>query len=158
MRHTSGPEDLQLVDYTGVLRRRWWLIVAVAVIGTLGGVGYFKAAHKVYTATTSVYVTATSGTANQVANGRTPGAVNLDTEAQVVQSATVAQAAAKLMHATDSVQQLISRVSVTVPANTQVLSISCQASSAVRAATFPPSFAPAFLTYTNTSTATSVHT
>ncbi len=157
MRHTSGPEDLQLVDYTGVLRRRWWLIVAVAVIGTLGGVGYFKAAHKVYTATTSVYVTATSGTANQVANGRTTGAVNLDTEAQVVQSATVAQAAAKLMHATDSVQQLISRVSVTVPANTQVLSISCQASSAVGAATCAQSFARAYLTYTSASTTASVN-
>src|SRR5260370_36510046 len=127
MRHTSGPEDLQLVDYTGVLRRRWRLIVAVAVIGTLGGVGYFKAAHKVYIATASVYVTATAGTANQVANGRTTGAVNLDTEAQIARSVTVAQAAAHLMHATQGVQQLISRVSVTVPANSQVLSISCKA-------------------------------
>ncbi len=114
-------------------------------------------AHKVYTATTSVYVTATSGTTNQVANGRTTGAVNLDTAAQLVQSASVAQAAAKLMHATDSVQQLISRVSVTVPANSQVLSISCQASSAVGAATCAQSFARAYLTYTSASTTASVN-
>ena len=36
-----------------------------------------------------------------MANGRTTGAVNLDTQAQVVQSTAVAQAAAKLMHSTD---------------------------------------------------------
>jgi uncharacterized protein involved in exopolysaccharide biosynthesis len=63
---------MQLADYTGTLRRRWWLIVAVAIIGTLGAVGYFKTAHKVYTATASVYVTASSGgSGSQLANGRT---------------------------------------------------------------------------------------
>ena len=54
MNHAPSHDDLQLADYTGVLRRRWWLIVAVAIIGTLGAVGYFKTAHKVYTATASV--------------------------------------------------------------------------------------------------------
>ena len=120
-----------------------------------GAVGYFKAAHKVYTATASVYVTATSQTANQVASGRTTGAVNLDTEAQVVQSATVAQAAAKLMHGTATLPQLINRVNVTVPANSQVLAISCQASSPDKAATCAQSFAQAYLTYKRTSTTAS---
>jgi capsular polysaccharide biosynthesis protein/MinD-like ATPase involved in chromosome partitioning or flagellar assembly len=152
MSHAPEREDLQLVDYTRVLRRRWWLIVVFAIIGTLASVGYYKISHKAYIATASVYVTATGGTANQVANGRTSGAVNLDTEAQVVQSATVAQAAAKLMHATDSVQELINRVTVTVPANSQVLSISCQGSSAAVAATCAQSFAQAFLNYSATST------
>ena len=152
MSYTSGPEDLQLADYVGVLRRRWWIILAIAVIGTAGGVGYFKSAHKVYTATASVYVTATSGTANQVAGGRTTGTVNLDTQAQVVQSATVAQAAAKLMHSTDTVPQLINRVSVAVPPNSQVLAISCQASTAVKAAACAQSFAQAYLTYSTAST------
>ena len=152
MSRAPEHDDLQLVDYASVLRRRWWLIVAFAVVGLLASVVYYEIAHKVYIATASVYVTATGGTANQLANGRTTGAVNLDTEAQVVQSATVAEAAAKLMHATDSVPQLISRVSVTVPANSQVLSISCQASSADGAASCAQSFAQAFLSYTSTST------
>jgi uncharacterized protein involved in exopolysaccharide biosynthesis/Mrp family chromosome partitioning ATPase len=152
MSYTSGPEDLQLADYVGVLRRRWWIILAIAVIGTAAAAGYFKSAHKVYTATASVYVTATSGTANQVAGGRTNGTVNLDTQAQVVQSATVAQAAAKLMHSTDTVSQLASRVSVAVPPNSQVLVISCQASTAVKAATCAQSFAQAYLTYSTAST------
>jgi uncharacterized protein involved in exopolysaccharide biosynthesis/Mrp family chromosome partitioning ATPase len=152
MNHPPGHDDLQLADYAGVLRRRWWLIFVLAVIGTLASVGYYKISHKVYIATASVYVTANGGTANQVAGGRTTGTVNLDTEAQVVQSATVAQAAAKLMHATQTVPQLIKRVSVTVPANSQVLSISCQASSAVGAATCAQSFAQAFLSYSSSST------
>jgi capsular polysaccharide biosynthesis protein/MinD-like ATPase involved in chromosome partitioning or flagellar assembly len=157
MNHAPGHDDLQLADYAGVLRRRWWLIFILAVIGTLASIGYFKVSHKVYIATASVYVTANGGTTNQVADGRTTGAVNLDTEAQVVQSATVAQAAAKLMHATQTLPQLIKRVSVTVPANSQVLSISCQASSAVGAADCAQSFAQAFLTYTSSSTTTAAN-
>jgi capsular polysaccharide biosynthesis protein/Mrp family chromosome partitioning ATPase len=152
MTRTPAPEDLHVSDYVGVLRRRWWLVLAVTLLGTLGGLGYLKVAHKVYTATATVYVTATSGTANQVANGRTTGTVNLDTQAQVVQSATVAQAAARLMHATDSVPQLLSRVSVAVPANSQVLSISCQAATPAGAAACAQSFAQAFLAYTGAST------
>ena len=66
-----------------------------------------------------MYVTATSGTVNQVANGRTTGAVNLDTQAQVVQSAAVAQAAAKLMRTADPAPGSSARVSVAVPANSQ---------------------------------------
>jgi succinoglycan biosynthesis transport protein ExoP len=104
-----------------------------------------------------VYVTANGGTANQVAGGRTTGTVNLDTEAQVVQSATVAQAAAKLIYATETLPQLIKRVSVTVPANSQVLSISCQASSATGAASCAQSFAQAFLSYTSSSTSASAN-
>ncbi len=147
MSQTSGPEDLPAVDYAGVLRRRWWLVIAAAVVGTLGASGYVLFAHKAYTATAAVYVTATAGTANQVANGRTTGAVNLDTEAQIVQSLTVAQGAAKIMHAAQSPQQLITRVTVTVPPNSQVLDISCQATTAGGAAKCAQAFATAYLNY-----------
>jgi capsular polysaccharide biosynthesis protein/Mrp family chromosome partitioning ATPase len=156
MDRAPGHDDLQLADYAGALRRRWWLIVVLAVIGTLASVGYFKISHKVYTATASVYVTGSSGTADQVANGRTTSTVNLDTEAQVVQSATVAQEAAKLMHTATVLPQLIKRVSVTVPANSQVLSISCEGSSAAGAANCAQSFAQAYLTYSSDSTTASI--
>jgi uncharacterized protein involved in exopolysaccharide biosynthesis/MinD-like ATPase involved in chromosome partitioning or flagellar assembly len=141
-----------MADYSGVLRRRWWLIVAVTLIGTVASVGYFKTAHKTYTAAASVYVTATGVTANQVSGGRTSGAVNLDTEAQVVQSTTVAQAAVKLMHSSESIPQLISQVSVSVPANSQVLAIACQAGSATGSALCAESFAQAYLNFSSSST------
>ena len=157
MSQAQERDDLQLSDYTGTLRRRWWLILLCAAVGLVGAVGYYKTAHKEYIATATVYVTGSSSTANEVANGRTSGTVNLDTEAQVVQSAAVAQGAAKLMHATVPLQQLINRVSVTVPANSQVLSISCQESSANGAATCAQSFAQAFLTYSSTTTIASAN-
>jgi capsular polysaccharide biosynthesis protein/Mrp family chromosome partitioning ATPase len=148
---------MRLADYTGTLRRRWWVIVVVAIVGTLGAVGYFMTAHKVYTATASVYVTASSsGTAGQLANSRTTSTINLDTEAQVVQSATVAQAADKLMHSTDNVQLLLHRVSVTVPANSQVLAISCEASSPDGAASCAQAFAQAYLNYSSSTTTASI--
>ena len=157
MSQSPGSEDLQLADYTGVLRRRWWLIIAVAVVGLVGSIGYYKSAHKVYTATASVYVTATSVTANQVSGGRTSGTVNLDTEAQVVQSTTVAQAAAKLMHSTENVQQLIRAVSVSVPANSQVLAISCDAPTRAGSALCAQSFAQAYLNFSSSSTTASLN-
>ena len=157
MSYTSEPEDLQLTDYAGVLRRRWRVILACAITGLLAGAGYLHAAHKVYTATASVYVTATSGTTNQVANGRTTGAVNLDTQAQMVRSSAAALAAAKMMHATDTIPQLLDRVSVAVPANSQVLVISCQASTAAKAASCAQSFAQAYLSYSRTTTTASVN-
>jgi Mrp family chromosome partitioning ATPase len=134
---------MQLIDYAGVLRRRWWLIVAAAALGTLAGIGYLSTAPNVYN------VTATSGTANQVANGRTTGVVNLDTQAQVVRSTAVAQAAAKLMHSPEAISPLLNRVSVAVPANSQVLIISCQEPTAAAAASCAQSFAQAYLSYTS---------
>jgi capsular polysaccharide biosynthesis protein len=141
-----------------MLRRRWWVIVAAVIIGTLGAAGYLVVASKVYTATASVEVTATAGTENQAANSRTTGPVNLDTEAQIVQSVSVAQAAAKLMHATDTPAQLISRVTVTVPANSQVLTIGCQAHSPQVAAACAEAFAKSYLTFVSNLTTSLVNT
>jgi len=73
-----------------------------------------------------------------------------------VQSATVAQAADKLMHSTDNVQKLLSRVSVTVPANSQVLSISCEAATPDDAASCAQAFAQAYLNYSSNSTTASL--
>jgi capsular polysaccharide biosynthesis protein len=141
-----------------MLRRRWWVIVAAVIIGTLGAAGYLMVASKVYTATASVEVTATAGTENQAANSRTTGPVNLDTEAQIVQSASVAQAAARLMHATDTPAQLIGRVTVTVPPNSQVLTIGCQARSPQVAAACAEAFAKSYLTFVSNLTTSLVNT
>ncbi len=152
MSQTAGPADFQAADYAGILRRRWWVVLAVTLIGVAASLGYLKMAHKVYTATASVYVTAASTTANQVANGRTSGTVNLDTEAQIVRSTAVSEAAAKLMHSSEPIPKLITQVSVTVPPNSQVLSISCQQPAAGAAANCAQSFANAYLSYSTAST------
>jgi capsular polysaccharide biosynthesis protein len=127
------------------LRRRWWIVLGLVVVGAVGSLGYLSVAHKVYTASASVYVSASGPTANQISGGRTSGAVNMDSEAQVVQSMAVATLAAQLLHTTVSPTHLTKQISVTVPANSQILQISCQEGSPTAAAACAEAFAHAYL-------------
>ena len=81
MNPVQRPDSFEAADYVGVLRRRWWVILALALVGVVGAFGYVLVAPKVYTATASVNVhTTVEDTGNQVAGSRTSGQqVNLDT-------------------------------------------------------------------------------
>lgn len=144
------PYSPELGDYLSALRRRWWLVPLAAVGGLLLGAAYAELAPKTFTASASVYVTATGTTSNQVANSRTSGTVNLDSEAQVAQSAQVSAIAAKLMHSSLSPQALVKQINISVPANSQVLVISCQAGTKDGVAICAQSFARAYLQYSST--------
>jgi uncharacterized protein involved in exopolysaccharide biosynthesis/Mrp family chromosome partitioning ATPase len=146
MNPSQRPDSFQSVDYTGVLRRRWWIVLAGAVIGLIGALVYTQIAPKSYTATSTVNVVATGADQNSnVANSRTGGTVNLDTEAQLVTSGTVASIAGKMMHSSLSPYQLSKQISVTVPPNSTVLTINCSSSTAASAATCAQDFAKAYL-------------
>jgi len=135
-------------DYTGVLRRRWRIVVALTGIGVVGVFGYLKVTPPSYSATAAVDVATTGADHNnQVAMGRTSGAINLDTEAQIVTSGTVAEAAGHLMHSPQTSSQLGKEVAVTVPPNSEVLDISCSALSAAKSAACANAFAQAYLQY-----------
>lgn len=152
------PDSVDLANYTGVLRRRWLIIVAVTVIGLIGAFGYVEVAHKTYTSTAQVYVSPTGAdNASQLAGARTQGAaVNLDTEAQIVTSTSVATLAGKMMHSTLTPYQLKQNVSVSVPANSQVLDIACSAPTSDGAATCANDFAAAYLQNRSTTAAADV--
>ncbi|HEY3734179.1 MAG TPA: Wzz/FepE/Etk N-terminal domain-containing protein [Streptosporangiaceae bacterium] len=142
------PDSFQVADYVGVLRRRWLIVVSLTIIGLIGAFGYTAVAKKTYDATVKVSVTPTGADngANVVQGSRTNGAtVNLDTEAQVVQSDTVAVPAAKIMHSTLTPFQLIQNISVGVPPNSSVLLITCGASTAKGAADCANAFGQAYL-------------
>src|SRR5579875_1608741 len=119
--NSSQRPDVEPGDYLGVLRRRWWIVIGLVILGAAGAVGYLKVAHKEYTATASVYVQATG-----------------------VQAISVATIAAHTLHAS-SPTALSSHVSVTVPANSQVLQISCTQHTAADAAACAQAFANAYL-------------
>ena len=141
----SGSSDsFELGDYLGMLRRRWRIVVALTCLGVLLAGGYYKHAHKVYTATASVYVSATAANSNQTL-GRTGGSVNMDNEAQLVQSETVAALAAKQLHSALPPQTLVKEVSITVPPNTTVLNINCKTHPRAAAAACANEFASAYL-------------
>jgi succinoglycan biosynthesis transport protein ExoP len=141
------PDSFEFTDYLKVLRRRWLIVVGVIVLAVVATVGYLKVAPKVYTASTEVSVTPTGAPSSQVGGGgaRTASAVNMDNEAQLVQSLTVASIAAKLLDSPLTPQALGKQVKVAVPANSQVLQISCDASTAKGSAECANAFAQAYL-------------
>jgi capsular polysaccharide biosynthesis protein len=147
MNPVQQPDSFEAADYVGVLRRRWWIVLACTVLGLVVAFGYVTVAPKAYTATASVTVVPTAADqSNVVAGSRTSGAtVNLDTESQVVQSTTVATIAGKMMHSPLTPWALAQQVNVTVPPNSSILDISCKASTAVGAATCANDFAKAYL-------------
>lgn len=142
------PDSLEFAGYLGVLRRRWWVVLAGACVGLLAAVAYVAVTPKAYTATTTVNVTSVGLAQNaggSVASGRTSSAINLDTEVQIIQSGAVAAIAARTLHSPLTPTALVAHVSVTVPANSSVLQIGCQAASARSAAACANAFGAAYL-------------
>ena len=146
MNSVQRPDSVGSAVYTGMLRRRWWIVLALTCVGVIGALGYVLVAPKTYTAAAEVAVTPTGADqSNQVAGGRTSGAVNLDTEAQMVTSGTVAGIAGHLLHSPLTTYQLSHSVAVTVPPNSQDLLIACGASTASGSAACAQDFAIAYL-------------
>jgi capsular polysaccharide biosynthesis protein/MinD-like ATPase involved in chromosome partitioning or flagellar assembly len=147
MNPVPRPDSFEAADYVGVLRRRWWIALALMIVGLVGAFGYVTVAPKVYSATASVNVVPTAADqSNAVAGSRTAGAtVNLDTQAQVVTSTAVATLAGKMMHSPLTTWQLAQQVGVTVPPNSSILDITCKASTAAGAATCANDFATSYL-------------
>ena len=146
MNMSQQPDSFEPGDYLAVLRRRWWIVLVMALAGLLVAGAYVKTAPKVYTATASVQVSANAANSTQVSGGRTGGgAVDMDSQAQVVQSASVAALAVKSLRTDLTAAQLSKKISVTVPANSEVLQIGCSLPSADAAAACAEAFAKAYL-------------
>ncbi len=112
--------------------------------GLAAGAALTNTLPKVYESSTSVLVSAVDQDAN-AQGGRTKGSINLDTEAQLVNSGAVAQKAAGLLRTTRSPIDLAHDVSVVVPANTTVLVVTFQAPTPADAQAGSHAFAEAYL-------------
>ena len=119
MAASARPDSMELADYLGVLRRRWWIVVLLAVVGAGAGAAYAKVAPKTYSASVLIEVTALPNNANSV-SGRTGGNVNMDNEAQVATSTEVSAIAARTLHDGVSAQTLSKDITVAVPPNTGI--------------------------------------
>lgn len=145
MTTSSSPGPWELGDYLAVLRRRWWIIAMLASAGLLVAGAVVMLAPKVYTATAAVYVPSLRTDDSQVVSGTTGALVDMDTEAQIVRSQTVAELAARRIRTPVRPRQLTSQVSVTVPPNSTVLDIACDAPRPARAAACADAIAGAYL-------------
>lgn len=119
-------------DFTDLLRRRWPIVLLALVMGVGGG--YWAGARQapIYTSTTHVLVLATGS-----------DEVNLDTEAQLVTSLRTAERVAALSGLGVSPADLVERVEITVPPNSEVLKISFSAGTPDRARRGAAAFADA---------------
>jgi capsular polysaccharide biosynthesis protein len=137
--HRSGGD---LADYASLLRRRWPIFLLLLAAGAGGGVVSLLAAPPAYTAFAQVLVVATGPQeqTNQVTS-RQRESLNLDTEAQIVQSTVVAKKAAKVL------RSIPGPVEVSVPPNTSVLQISYTAGDPAAAAAGANAYARAYLAY-----------
>ena len=142
------------------LRSRWVIAGALTCAVAIGALGYTLIAPQGYAATAAVLAapTATSRTQQTPAGAVVQMAtVNLDTEAQLVTSATVTMLAAHLMHSSLPPTQLSSGVTVAVPPNSAVLNITCHAPTATAAATCANAFAKAYVQTKNRNASWEAH-
>ncbi|MFV2196599.1 Wzz/FepE/Etk N-terminal domain-containing protein [Nocardiopsis sp. LOL_012] len=142
-----GPE---LREYTALLRRRWRTVAAGVLGGTLLATAGVLALPRTYESTAAVQVRPTELpelTGEQA--GRLTGDINLDTEAQVLLSDEVSAAVAERLGgaggAPPSTSELRERVSLTVPANSNVLEVTYAAGSPEAARRGADAYAEAYL-------------
>jgi len=142
----SRPDSFELSHYTGVLRRRWPILLVVTLIALIGTVGYIVVTPKVYPGFATVYVNPTGTVnANNLATTRTPGLVDLDTQAQMVTSGVVATLAGKALHSSLAPDTLAKAISISVQGNSDDMVITCRASTSTGAAACANAFANAYL-------------
>lgn len=152
-----APAGDDLLGHLRTLRAGWWLILALTAVGVLAGAAVAALSPTVYESTTSVLVLPTGQQDANAAGGRTHGAVNLDTEAQLVTSTAVAGRARALLHTSTPAAGLAAGVSVSVPPNSTVLDITYSAPTAAGAQAGSHAFATAYLA-NRTASATSAAT
>ncbi|MEV0614933.1 Wzz/FepE/Etk N-terminal domain-containing protein [Nonomuraea sp. NPDC050404] len=111
----SSGTDLD--EHISLLRRRWLLLVGCVVFGGTAGLALMRLSPPAYTATTQVLVTplGPQEPTNQVTS-RLRESLNLDTEAQVAQSAVVAARAAKTLGLTEADARTDARTDATTGA------------------------------------------
>lgn len=147
MENGSGQQGgATLAEYSGALRRRWWVVVLGACVGLGLAATYLLIAPKTYVSTSAVQVNSVGGELdNSVEAARTNSGINLDTEAQLVTSQAVSSRAKVILQTTEIVGQLVQHVSVEVPPNTSVLRISFSANTPEEAQEGAAAYADAYL-------------
>ncbi|MFI0792165.1 Wzz/FepE/Etk N-terminal domain-containing protein [Micromonospora rubida] len=136
-------DGLVLMAYLGWLRRRWWILLLAAALGTAGGLGVSQVQQSRYTSTTSLLVRPVGGASG---GGESQSVkVNLDTEAQVVRSLVVGERARGLMKSDVPADELVRAAAVNVPPNSQVLQVAFEGDSPEQAQAGSHAFAQAYL-------------
>ncbi len=139
------PHSRDLSEYGSVLRRRR-LVAAVCLLAGVGaGAAALAMTPERYTAVAQVQVLPTGAQEQfNVPSSRQRETLNLDTESQIARSAVVSTLAAAILKYPDP-EELREHVTVDVPPNSAILSISYSASDPRAAAAGAQAYAEAYL-------------
>ncbi|MGA8113066.1 MAG: Wzz/FepE/Etk N-terminal domain-containing protein, partial [Actinocatenispora sp.] len=141
----TRPAPADLRDHIAILRRNWWLVLALTALGLAAAAAATTQLPRTYESVTSVLVLPAGDQDANAEGGRTKATINLDTEAQLVRSTAVAARAGAQLHTRTAPSQLSDRVTVSVPPNSTVLDITFAAGDAHAAQAGSHAFATAYL-------------
>ncbi|WP_433467190.1 Wzz/FepE/Etk N-terminal domain-containing protein [Spirillospora sp. CA-128828] len=150
MDSTSRADSTELAEYAAMLRRRWWVVVAGALLGLAIAVAGLFLLPKSYVSTAVVQVSPTDPEQRQNNNNKSD--ISLETEAQRLRSTEVTSLVQKRIGSGESPLDLGRRVQVNVPPNSSVLVIDWAAPSAAKARAGAQAFAEAYLQNRNDKT------
>ncbi|MEU6410230.1 hypothetical protein [Microbispora sp. NPDC046933] len=139
------PHSRDLSEYGSVLGRRRLVAAVFLIAGVGGGAAALAVTPERYTAVAQVQVLPTGAQEQfNVPSSRQRETLNLDTESQVARSAVVSALAAGILKNPDP-EELREHVTVDVPPNSAILSISYSASDPRAAAAGAQAYAEAYL-------------
>ena len=140
-------EAWNLRDYLAVLRLRKWSILVLTTLVVAGALVVSFQMTPIYASTAEVLVKPV--TANQQLLQEVPvtSLLNLDTEKRIVESVAVATIAGEQVRPAETPPELINKLSVQVPANTQILQIKFSDANPLRAQAGAKAFSEAYLKF-----------
>ena len=138
-------ESVDLREYLDVLKRRAPVVVVTTLVALALAVGYSLRQTSLYTGRAEVLVQPTTDLGSS--SVRLDQVISLETEARLLTSAPIAEAAKNLLDSNLSVSQLLKHVSVQTTPDAYVLDVSFWAESRVDAANGANAFAKSYLEY-----------
>ncbi|WP_427135823.1 polysaccharide biosynthesis tyrosine autokinase [Pseudarthrobacter sp. S9] len=126
---------MDLHDYLRVLRRNWALVLAVTMVGILGGGAASILVKPTYTAETQLFVAIqSSGSVTELQQGNNFSQARVQSYVKTVSTPVVLQPAIDALGLGTTSEQLSKRVSATTDLNTVLINISVADASPVQAA------------------------
>ena len=139
----SEQDTVTLHDVLATIRRRKWLVFGVTLLVTMLAAAYSFTRTPSYSSTAEVLVRSTLTSPFDTASS----GLSLQTETRVVTSTAVADIVRTLVGSSADAGQLLDHVSVTVPAETEVLQITYSDTNPAAAQRGAEAFARAYLQF-----------
>jgi Mrp family chromosome partitioning ATPase/capsular polysaccharide biosynthesis protein len=133
-----------LRDQFAVVGRRWRLVALFVILGVLGSLAYIHTRKPAYVSNAEVRLQPVTSSPFQSSSVPPATAIAMPTEQRVATSATIADAAAKLIGTGITGGQALKHLTVTVPVNSQILNFAYSAATPKAAQTGASAFERAY--------------